>query len=579
MKINSISDNFVSFKYLLINSNRYSIVRIIILIMIGSLLEIFSIYTAIPFFSKFTGNVINSTQFFEFYNYIKFYINLDQSKLVGLIFILTLAASNFYKLFLIDVLNKFSFDLGDILNRNLLLKIFDLNDNKIRDLDHSVVIDSYIQKNNVLVFGTIMPILQVIYGSFYIFSLTLALVVLKGSYVLLGFIIIFIFYYLVTLFTKTKILNSGNILTKCSEDRTSLITQIINNNKNIILDNKIDSILIKNSELNRNKNKSNLTYYHYSNLPRLVLELIIWILVFTFSELSFGNNDNSSSLASLTLITLVMIRLLPIAQQVYANLHSIKISAASSNEYLSLTKLIDSNYTFTSESLPKNDNLMISDTDFILTCRNIYYKRSPIDNFLITDLSLSIRPGEWHLICGPSGCGKSTLFNILLGLSLPTHGSLLLNSINISHDSIKKILHKNISYVPQRIFLYSGTILDNLVASTLDGHYDIADLNKILLCCDLTDFIEELPLGICSKVIENGANFSGGQIQKIGIARALFKKPRIIFLDESTSAIDKSSELKILQNIKNFFPTTSVVMISHNQNLKVLFDKITDFNQ
>lgn len=579
MKFNSISDKFILIQSLLLHCNKISILRIIILLIIGSILEISSIYTAIPFFNKFTGNAINSSESLEFYNYINTYINIDQTKIIGLIFIFALAASNLYKLFLLDVINKFSFDLGDLLNRNLLLKIFDLNDNKIRDLDHSVAIDTYIQKNNVLVFGTIMPILQVIYGSFYIISLTLALVALKGSYVLLAFIIIFAFYYLVTLLTKTKILNSGDLLTKCSEDRTSLISQIINNSKNIIIDNKIEKYLIKNSELNHIKNNANLTYYNYSNLPRLVLELIIWILVFTFSELTFGNKDNSSSLASLTLITLVMIRLLPIAQQVYANLHSIKISAASSNEYLSLTRLIDANYMFTSESFHKNYKLKISDTDFILTTSKIYYKRSPNDDFLIKNLSLSIRPGEWHLICGPSGCGKSTLFNILIGLTTPTHGSLLLNNIDISHDSIKKILHENISYVTQRIFLYSGTILDNLVASTLDGHYDFADLEKILLCCDLTDFIEKLPLGISSKVIENGSNFSGGQIQKIGIARALLKKPRIIFLDESTSAIDKSSEQKILQNIKKFFPNTAVVMISHNQNLNVFFDKITDLNK
>lgn len=576
-KTKALKDDLFIVNQLLQNCNIIDVYRLILAFILGAFLEISSIYVSIPFFNLIASNDRFNFESMDFYKKISDYYSINSTILIGIVFITFLSASNFFKLYLTDTINKFSFSLGDTFNEELL-NIFLSTKRKSISFDNSIIIDAFIQKNSILVFGTIMPLLQVIYGTIYIFALTVGLIIFKGTYVFYGFLTILLFYYIVAIYTKPKITNSSGVLAKCSEDRTSLITNTINNYKNIIIDNKISKVHAHNNLLNLMKNSANSVYYHYGNLPRLILELLIWILVFLFLTISSIENTNSNSFSSLSLTALIIVRLLPVAQQVYANMHSLKISSSASLEYL---------YFINSNKLPptpplssniNNANVVISKYDLHLFCNFIAQKNFIDNSFLFKNLSIEISPAKWYLLSGPSGCGKSTLMNILIGLSEPSTGKVLINGFDLSDHFIKTIYFKSISYVQQRIFLTSGTILDNILSGSSNCELAQNEIDTVLKCCNLNELINSLPHGINTYINENGTNLSGGQIQKIGIACALIKMPSILFLDESTSAIDQDSEFDILRNIRFYYPELTLVMITHNPNIHEFFDQIIDLS-
>lgn len=202
-------------------------------------------------------------------------------------------------------------------------------------------------------------------------------------------------------------------------------------------------------------------------------------------------------------------------------------------------------------------NTSIETIDF----KNISFRYGNRD-LIIKDLSFSIKKGDKIAFVGESGCGKSTITKLLTGLYKPESGSIQINQKNIEAYSIKS-LRTNIAYVPQTIFLFSDTIKNNL---TLGLEQDSIPSDKKIkevlnMCC--CDFVNEMPFGLDSILEENGANLSGGQKQKLAIARALLRNPQVLILDEATSALDTIAERRIQTALNQFYPEMTMIIIAH----------------
>ena len=202
-------------------------------------------------------------------------------------------------------------------------------------------------------------------------------------------------------------------------------------------------------------------------------------------------------------------------------------------------------------------NTSIETIDF----KNISFRYGNRD-LIIKDLSFSIKKGDKIAFVGESGCGKSTITKLLTGLYKPESGSIQINQKNIEAYSIKS-LRTNIAYVPQTIFLFSDTIKNNL---TLGLEQDSIPSDKKIkevlnMCC--CDFVNEMPFGLDSILEENGANLSGGQKQKLAIARALLRNPQVLILDEATSALDTIAERRIQTALSQFYPEMTMIIIAH----------------
>lgn len=179
----------------------------------------------------------------------------------------------------------------------------------------------------------------------------------------------------------------------------------------------------------------------------------------------------------------------------------------------------------------------------------------------ITEASLSIPVGASIAIVGPSGAGKTTIVDILLGVLSPDEGQVFISGL----PPLSAVANwpGAISYVPQDVVIVNGSIRENIALGyPRDAATDDFVMNALKVVC-LEDFVAELPEGLDSQVGERGSRMSGGQRQRLGIARAMFTKPSLLVLDEATSSLDGETEESISRAIQSLRGTTTVVMIAH----------------
>jgi ABC-type multidrug transport system fused ATPase/permease subunit len=179
----------------------------------------------------------------------------------------------------------------------------------------------------------------------------------------------------------------------------------------------------------------------------------------------------------------------------------------------------------------------------------------------LDDVSLDVPAGHFVAIIGPSGAGKTTLVDVILGLITPQHGDVTVGGS--SPDALSVAAPGLISYVPQKPGLVAGTIAQNVALGVDDLEIDRALVVEALTSAYLEDFIASLPDGIDTSVGKQVDSLSGGQIQRIGLARALYNRPRLLVLDEATSGLDASSEAFVAASLRRLHGHTTVIVVAH----------------
>ena len=200
---------------------------------------------------------------------------------------------------------------------------------------------------------------------------------------------------------------------------------------------------------------------------------------------------------------------------------------------------------------------------------NIYFRYSNTSEWILENISIEVNAGESIAITGSSGCGKTTLLKIILGLISPTSGHIYLDGYDISSLSLSEY-RKHFGAVMQNDTLLSGTLAENI--TLFDSNYNEDMLNE---CCKLSciiDDINALPMRFYSLVGDMGSDFSGGQLQRIYLARALYKQPKILCLDESTSHLDQLNEQWINRNISKLRITR--IIIAHRKETIESVDRV-----
>jgi ABC-type bacteriocin/lantibiotic exporter with double-glycine peptidase domain len=168
---------------------------------------------------------------------------------------------------------------------------------------------------------------------------------------------------------------------------------------------------------------------------------------------------------------------------------------------------------------------------------------------------------EELFIVGPSCSVKTTLVSILLGLIKPTRGSVLVDGKNINSDVGR--WHQTLGYVPQDMFLLDDTIRNNICLGISQSAQADTRLSQVLDTAGIAEFVRSLPKGLETRVGERGTQISGGQRQRIGLARALFRAPKILILDEATSGLDRDTERTVLENIFSNEPQLTMILVTH----------------
>ena len=320
-----------------------------------------------------------------------------------------------------------------------------------------------------------------------------------------------------------------------------------------------------------NVNLSRLAHlsYFFSGVPKLLVEFL-GIVCITFSI--FILHHSGKNLFEITQILSVYVaasfRILPSINKITFSLHQIKLfRPAISVLYKELKSFKKEKHSENNEKFSFNKNIFINIEKF---------KYPNSNNFEISDVKLNISKGEKIGIIGASGSGKSTVVEILTGISDQPKGNIMVDEKSI-YSNLKE-WQKLIGFVPQRIFILDESLRNNILFGLDRKKYTDDMILSMLKKISLENLLKRLPNGLDGNLGEKGINLSGGEIQRIGLCRALIYDPEILFLDEATSSLDVDTESQILNELK-IFKEKTIISIAHRINTLKNCEKIYSFDK
>ena len=308
-------------------------------------------------------------------------------------------------------------------------------------------------------------------------------------------------------------------------------------------------------------------------LPKIIFELTLLIIIFYLIFYYTSNNLPIDDLIGQIVIYMTAsFRMMPALNLITSSHQKIKYGSPSSELLKKAYEEIDI------QKYSKKSLSQINDINFdnIIELKNLSFGYEN-DKKIFNNLNIKIKKNQTIGIKGKNGTGKSTLVKIICGLLDPIDGNLLVdNKIVNSNTSDWK---KKIGYIPQDINLIEGSIKKNICLSIEDKDFDETRLNKIIDDVQLRELINKLPSGINTNIGEMGSDISGGERQKIGISKALYRNPEILIFDESTSSLDEESEKKFVELLEIKFKNKTKIIISHRLAAFKFCDEIYDLSE
>ncbi len=301
-----------------------------------------------------------------------------------------------------------------------------------------------------------------------------------------------------------------------------------------------------------------------NNLPRLLIETVFMasVLGYIVLYISFGK-DASSLVPMLTTFAIAAIRMMPSVNRINTYLTDISFFRPCL-DYVYENMNINEISRRTNQTLQPADRSKKMQLQNCIALKDIVYAY-PNTNKLIFDKANMIVPyGKSVGIMGPSGAGKSTIVDILLGLLKIREGSITCDGVNI-FDNYPAWLAQ-IGYIPQSIYLIDESIRNNIAFGIAEKEIDDDCIWQALEEAQLKEFIKGLPEGLDTTIGDRGIRISGGQRQRLGIARALYHNPEILVFDEATSALDNETEAAVMEAINSFHGRKTMVIIAHRLN-------------
>jgi len=308
-----------------------------------------------------------------------------------------------------------------------------------------------------------------------------------------------------------------------------------------------------------------------TGLPRFSFEIL---MVCTFSALIFVMIDAKKEMIDiiqyLGIFAVASFRIVPGASRILSSYQHIKYIEPSVKLLLQEFDSKDNSY-MKRDYLPKDLSTPLKFQKEI-NIINLSFSYPTRKEFLLSKISLTIKKGDFVGVIGETGSGKSTLINLLTGLLKPTEGKVEVDELNINENL--KGWHKKIGYVPQSVYLTDDTIRKNIAFGLLEDNIDNNLVQQAVEKASLSQFLDSLPNGLETIVGEKGIRLSGGQQQRIGIARALYRDPEILILDEATSSLDQSTEKAIVESISFLKRKKTLIIITHRLSTVKNCDKI-----
>jgi ABC-type multidrug transport system fused ATPase/permease subunit len=366
----------------------------------------------------------------------------------------------------------------------------------------------------------------------------------------------FLYFFLIAVFLQRIIgkraMAYGSISTESSMESHRNLNIMLSSFKEIFVMNK--KTYFRNRFANSEYSKSIVAAKSMwiQQLPKYIFEigLVIGIFLLSFSLLM----TSVSNITTLTIFIVASGRLVPALFRIQSGIFSL---LSGYSDALLAVKFLD-NLQLRNGSVPDEPSGFLNNPPSI-EIQSLAFKFPDSKNFLLKNITINISSGEVVALVGGSGSGKTTLVDIILNIYMPSEGRIVIR------DGVKQVTPgrvTNISYVTQNPLIFRGTVLENIVFGN-DGEIDEESLDHAITNANLGDLIKRLPEGINTELSNVGGILSGGEKQRIAIARALYLKPKLLIIDEGTSSLDYTSENLITQTLMSLEGKVTIIIIAH----------------
>jgi len=542
-------------KYLtfLISLNKKSSLFIVMSFLVISTFLEYIFVGAVPFLLNIVFN--KNTSNFLFFNGI-----LDRQILLKYVLILILAfffLKNIFYFVNQFFFLKYSFYLHNNLSRLLISRY--LNDKYLVFINSKTSELLRNVKDNTDLVRQLVTNFLTFFSEILVFAGLCVIIIYNSSLISIFSIIFIILFSCVYLYFSRGLSKSWSLKRQLYESlKIQYLQESFYGFKELKLFNKENLFINNYNEKNINSNLMNLRFNLLYIFPRVYLEVIgaLGIVVLIIFNLKQGNKDLFLSVIPLlSLYFVAFVRLLPSVNRILNSIETHRYALpALKIVYNDLKPAKSKNTIFTKTKIFFNKNIRF---------KNVFFSFSK-DKNIFTNLNFDIKLGDKIGIVGESGIGKTTLVNLISGLLEPTKGSILSDGIDV-HKNIKS-WQSNIGYIYQSTFLMNDTVENNISFNSKKDDLHYKKISKIIKLIKLNSLINKLPKGLDTIVGDDGTKLSGGQIQRIGIARALYFDRQLLICDEITNSLDNISENSVIESLKAIDKT--IIIISHKrQNL------------
>ena len=555
--------------FLLTPRQRKGVLVLIFLLIIGMILEIFGLGILMPILSNIIDPNFSSSDTFLSSIKESYFVNFSNEKFtfILLLFLLIIYfVKTIYLVFLTFVQNKYLSNLTAFISNKLyfiyLSQPFDFHKSK-----NSSDLVKNIQLEITHLHSYLSAFIIAVTEAFILISIVVTLIYIEP----LGAISIGCFFAVISFiffqFTKIKLEIWGSLREKIDKEILKSSYSSFNGIKDIILLNRQNYFIEKYSSNNFKKAKLQSNQSTINQLPRFFLEFfsVLGLLGFIAFMLLRGE-DTSRLITLLGVFVAATFKMIPSLNRLISSAQYFKYFNSSLNlVYDELSNL-------------KSDALKTNKDDFEFKNKIVFKNAnySYLNKHILVASNIEISKGSTIGIIGPSGSGKSTFVDILVGLNTLDSGKLLVDNFDIQENLLE--WRNCIGYVNQSVFLSDDSIRRNICFGLPESKIDDKRIEFVLKQVQLFDMVNNMEMGINSIVGERGIQLSGGQIQRIGLARALYSDPEVLILDEATSALDNDTESNIMESIYKLKRFKTIIIVAHRLSTLKMCDSIYEIN-
>jgi len=554
----SFVSSYVKIWKILNNKERYKASLLFILLLIGSAFEAIGVGLILPILSILSGGALVNNIALEL-SHISPTLSFSNTNIV-LVFVCTLLGFYFFKTFYLSYLSirqsEFIFNLLADLSQRLYLGYlkkpysFHLKRNS-GELVRNIL-------SEVGQFITALSSLITLFSELIVmFGIGLLLVVIEpvGSTISICFLILIgsLFYY----FTKGRVLQWGKARHHHEGLRIQHLQQGLGGVREVKLNRSENYFLWEYAQHDNASAHAGKCQAIFLSLPRLWLELFaVFGITIICLVLTFQGKPVEALIPVIGMFAAAGFRVMPSINRVLGALQSLQYLGPTVNTlHHELSELVDSIEADEASKVAFLNNIVIE---------KLSYSYENSSSVVLDNINLTINRGEMVGFVGESGAGKSTLIDLILGLLSPTSGLVLVDNKDIS-DNLRAWQSK-IGYVPQCVYLTDDTLRKNIAFGIPLDQINNSMVLHAVRQAQLSKFIENLPNGLDTMVGERGVRLSGGQLQRIGIARALYSEPEVLIFDEATSALDLATEANLMDGVYSLKKSKTIIVIAHRSS-------------